>query len=34
MLRDHGFDKYEAALAALSPVERRSDGTLSSDEGI
>ena len=23
MLRDHGFDKYEGALAALCPVERR-----------
>ena len=26
MLRDHGFDKYEGALAALCPVERRRDG--------
>jgi len=33
-LRDHGFDKYEAALAALCPVERRSERTLPSDEGF
>ena len=31
MLRDHGFDKYEGALAALCPVERRRDGFPSED---
>tara|TARA_B100000795_G_scaffold4468_1_gene3141 strand:+ start:501 stop:602 length:102 start_codon:yes stop_codon:yes gene_type:complete len=31
MLRDHGFDKYEGALAALCPVERRRDDQVAGD---